>query len=206
MAFEFDDVSPISEIIPAELFIGNINAGVNKEILELNNIKAVLSITDESVTIPLPLSHKQITLPDSMTSNISRFFEQSNAFINNAMKPVLIHCQEGQSRSVTLAIAYLIAKKGMTLKQAYKLCQEKRSTICPNNYFMYQLYCYAQDHNECQDNIDIIFELYGRKAGIICKKYNFIGRTPTDKDKKDFVESFADCNFMWGKFYDSNSK
>jgi len=53
---------------------------------------------------------------------------------------ILFHCFAGKSRSVILAIAYLIEVHNMTLDDALKLVYEKRPIVCPNDGFMKFLY------------------------------------------------------------------
>lgn len=51
---------------------------------------------------------------------------------------VLIHCIMGISRSATIAIAYLIIKKGFRAKEAVEKVKKARD-IRPNNGFLKQL-------------------------------------------------------------------
>ena len=49
---------------------------------------------------------------------------------------VLIHCHQGLSRSVTLAIAYLIEQKKMNSIEALDYVSNLRNDICPNIGFV----------------------------------------------------------------------
>lgn len=54
-------------------------------------------------------------------------------------KRVLVHCIQGISRSVSMVIAYLIAKENMSLRDAYALVKAQRKLARPNKGFLKQL-------------------------------------------------------------------
>ena len=59
-------------------------------------------------------------------------------------KSVLVHCAQGKSRSVTIAVAYLAkfgtdSKGTLTVAESLKLVQSQRRMAEPNHSFMTQL-------------------------------------------------------------------
>lgn len=97
-------------------------------------IKAVLSVARSGL-----LGHKREEVPhylyipveDHEDYQIDKYFDQTFDFIEKARKEtnVLIHCMVGVSRSVTIAIAYLLKKYKYTLGQVISLIQRKRRKV-----------------------------------------------------------------------------
>jgi len=51
----------------------------------------------------------------------------------------LVHCTHGQSRSVSLVLAYLLMRHNMSLLEAFQLVKRKRCVAAPNSGFITQL-------------------------------------------------------------------
>lgn len=63
---------------------------------------------------------------------------------------VLVHCLAGISRSVTITMAYLMFKMGLSLNEAYDLVRSRKSNISPNFHFMGQLLDFERQLTTCQ--------------------------------------------------------
>uniref|UniRef100_A0A7S2AVQ9 protein-tyrosine-phosphatase n=1 Tax=Florenciella parvula TaxID=236787 RepID=A0A7S2AVQ9_9STRA len=68
-------------------------------------------------------------------------FDEAATFIDAAMSGgaagsvVLVHCAGGVSRSASIVLFFLIAKKGMSLAGAWRMVREAREVIGPNTAF-----------------------------------------------------------------------
>ncbi len=79
---------------------------------------------------------------DSPQQPISLLFAEAIAFMiwcKKSKGKILVHCQAGISRSVTLVAAFLLYTTSLTLENILYLIKSKRSCIQPNQGFINQL-------------------------------------------------------------------
>jgi len=127
----------------------------------LLNIKHVISVTqfktdlkDWSSFVPnlegLGVDRFQIPIDDDefawdkLLIYLEDAFERIDmARLNN--EPLFIHCVEGKSRSVSLLIAYLINRCGVTYEEALTFIQSKRPQADPKPSFVTALKAYQEE-------------------------------------------------------------
>lgn len=88
-----------------------------------------------------------LPIPDYETSNIYQHFNRVNTWIDRALSRggnVLIYCISGQSRSVTIATAFLMWKFSLSYKTAFAYIHQRRSVASPNAGFQHQLDMYEK--------------------------------------------------------------
>jgi protein-tyrosine phosphatase len=91
---------------------------------------------------PLPFAHLHIKVEDTKAADMTQHFDTIAAFIARAKQAkgrVIVHCAFGQSRSVTAAVAYLVACEGLTLGEALERIRSRRPKAHPNPSFLIQL-------------------------------------------------------------------
>lgn len=79
---------------------------------------------------------------DTPDQNLSQYFTVCNDFIHAARLRegnVLIHCLAGMSRSVTVAVAYIMTATNLSWKDALKVVRTGRAVANPNVGFQTQL-------------------------------------------------------------------
>ncbi|WPK27120.1 hypothetical protein PUMCH_004493 [Australozyma saopauloensis] len=92
----------------------------------------------------------QIDITDEPTSNLIDYLDKAMEFMDEALcgdalnsekhkGTVLVHCAQGQSRSVAVVIAYLMYKYKLTYKQALHAVKRKVPDAEPNSGFVKQL-------------------------------------------------------------------
>ena len=140
-------------ILPPEedkgaLILGDMTAAFNSKDLKKKGVNSVLTVAARlGISYKRnDLSHKVYPALDSETYDLSKYFEDSFKFIDEALKNggVLVHCAAGISRSSAIVIAYLMKKKKWTVDEAYRFVKKRRSVICPNSGFVRQLRNYQK--------------------------------------------------------------
>jgi atypical dual specificity phosphatase len=121
----------------------------------LNSITDVLSIGAN----PSPqggagrvngVTYHRLSITDSTTSSISKIADAACEIIDSSITSpskkggadngkILVHCSAGISRSPMVAAAYLMKRKGMTLKSALGQIIRVRPQVSPNPGFLQQL-------------------------------------------------------------------
>ncbi|KAK9288009.1 hypothetical protein L1049_016454 [Liquidambar formosana] len=125
------------------LFLGSIGAANNKTELKSLNVTHILTVTNSwGPAYPNDFVYKLIEVTDRETTRISEYFDECFNFIDEAKRlggGVLVHCFVGRSRSVTIVVAYLMKKHGMSLSQALEHVKRQRPQASPNSGFILQL-------------------------------------------------------------------
>jgi protein-tyrosine phosphatase len=102
-----------------KLYLGDIRAAANLFLLKSHGITHVLQVlAGLNPCFPSELSYKVIPVMDVPWENLGKHFKNSNRFIKEAISRgggVFIHCYAGISRSVTIAIAYLMQEMGYNM-------------------------------------------------------------------------------------------
>ena len=110
----------MNEILPS-LFLGNVEAARDVEMLKRRNVKAVLTVMRYKgmpdcyhVHLPKDFTHLHIDVYDAADaeSSLLPHLARCVAFISEGRRAggVLVHCFAGVSRSATAVVAYLLSQ------------------------------------------------------------------------------------------------
>jgi protein-tyrosine phosphatase len=104
---------------------------------------SIINLSDYDYIINDKYNLLRINISDSRDANenISQYFTKCIDFIEtNKDDNILIHCNEGVSRSVTIVLAILIKKYNYDLKNAIEFVKSKRThPTAPKRHFLKQL-------------------------------------------------------------------
>ncbi|KAF1314410.1 Dual specificity protein phosphatase, partial [Globisporangium splendens] len=151
------------------LFIGSFGAANNRDALQTHGISHILCVSPtlplpyvdgliyhhidmnmNAITggmhrlrrFPDAFTYLRIAVADLPSVRISESFPLALDFIDSAVLKggcVLMHCFVGKSRSATLVLAYLVARKQMRLETALALLRRLRPETQPNSGFLAKL-------------------------------------------------------------------
>ncbi|KAM1216077.1 hypothetical protein ACFX2J_012406 [Malus domestica] len=125
------------------LFLGSIGAANNKDELKNLNITHILTVANSLAPVyPNDFVYKVINVPDRVCTDLKQHFDECIDYIDEATRSgggVLVHCFVGRSRSVTIIVAYLMKKHGMSISQALEHVKSRRPQASPNAGFISQL-------------------------------------------------------------------
>lgn len=156
----------ISWIAP-HLFLGNISSSLKSDILCENNITAMVSLVNERYEGWLAADVRQlvaeerhlfIPCKDTADTDLLVLLPKICDFIDKQLnssgsdcssnepaesRNVLVHCEQGMSRSATITIAYLMRRNRKTLDASLALVNSQRR-VQPNAGFLHQLTIWEQ--------------------------------------------------------------
>jgi predicted protein tyrosine phosphatase len=99
--------------ITSRLFVGDLASASNREAMKAQGITHIIPVFNGAYKIfPNDFEYKIIHINDDAWVDIGKFFDESVVYIDKIMNQpdtkIMIHCQRGVSRSVTLMLAYMI--------------------------------------------------------------------------------------------------
>jgi hypothetical protein len=129
--FLFEDAT--FQIYPNEieelLFLGS--AGCVQNVAKLG-ITSVLTLTEKNVQIPSCIEfHLHYNIADSLSADMATALDSVLPWIDEQHsnnRKVLVHCEQGQSRSVTAVVAYLCQSKSLKWYDALAIVKGCRPT------------------------------------------------------------------------------
>lgn len=131
------------------IFIGGYEAGQNPEILRSQRITHVLNVGShdydadylQEINFFFHIKYLYLPIEDDKNADLASVLEQALSFINSSRKygNILIHCQYGLSRSVAIAMAWLIKNSGFSYDEALHLITKKRPLASLNSGLQMQL-------------------------------------------------------------------
>eukprot|EP00437_Effrenium_voratum_P015206 CAMPEP_0181454602 /NCGR_PEP_ID=MMETSP1110-20121109/30324_1 /TAXON_ID=174948 /ORGANISM="Symbiodinium sp., Strain CCMP421" /LENGTH=333 /DNA_ID=CAMNT_0023578955 /DNA_START=24 /DNA_END=1022 /DNA_ORIENTATION=+ len=133
------------------LFIGGAEDAKDREALEKHSIRYILNCTPvrsnggvANVYEKDPkFEYCRVSMGDNATETLQSRMEASWVFLEKARiredGSVLIHCQQGVSRSVSMAMSYMMKYYRKSFEEALGICKDARSQACPNEGFTTQL-------------------------------------------------------------------
>ncbi|CAD8197182.1 unnamed protein product [Paramecium octaurelia] len=131
----------MSEIVP-HVYLSSIVYAKDLYWLKKQKISNILIIGQLQKYFPLKFQYKCILIEDKPENDISQYFEECIQYIDQVVaqnKNILVHCYGGQSRSVSIIIAYVMRKLSIDAEKAFNYVKERHPRAEPNHGFLNQL-------------------------------------------------------------------
>ncbi|KAI0088454.1 phosphatases II [Irpex rosettiformis] len=142
--------TPMHLILPASsttgaLYLGSLSAILDSALLATHAIGALVQVLDApwvptvDANGPRKMETYRLDILDSTTADLKPYLEATVRWIDERLRRgvnVLVHCQQGVSRSSAVVIAYLIYTHNMSYDAAFDLVKRKRACVNPNSGFV----------------------------------------------------------------------
>eukprot|EP01083_Nonionella_stella_P014124 39733_1 len=137
----------LPSMIETHLFVGGAITAQNLFILKSLNISVVINCTKTCVNYfendAKEIIYHRIEIDDQDNENITPHLKVCYAlldkYIHKNNRKVLVHCEQGKSRSVSMVLYYLMQKHKWNVEESLKYVKNLRQTAAPNKGFMFQL-------------------------------------------------------------------
>merc|ERR1712224_84796 len=142
------DKASVTALPSSPLFVGSAAAAsAPQDVMRRLGIKCMLNMTTDLAELGASelgpdMEWHRIPLQDTQDQDISDALEEALRIVDRVEATggkVLVYCFEGRSRSVSVCLAYLITRKGMSLADALSFVQSHRPEAQPNAGFQRQL-------------------------------------------------------------------
>jgi Rnl2 family RNA ligase len=130
----------LAEVAP-RLFLGNKDAAIDRELLERHSVRAVVNVGAGPNAFEDAFKYHKIHVQDNEGASLLPHLCAACDFIHTAVQQgaVLVHCRGGMSRSPTVVIAFLLARRQLSIEQAVEVVRISRKCANPRREFLADL-------------------------------------------------------------------
>lgn len=133
-------------VVRPYLLLGSQDAAHDLDTLQTHKVSHVLNVA-YGVSNPFTdqLHYKTIQILDIPETDIRTYVDECSVFIQQAKQQdgvVLVHCNAGVSRSVSVVIGYLMKQERLSFTEAFNQVKSVRPSARPNPGFYQQLLHY----------------------------------------------------------------
>ncbi|KLO18048.1 phosphatases II [Schizopora paradoxa] len=150
------------DLIVENLFLGNLVAARSPRSLSERRISHIVSVCADPIPADSPASGiRQLRIPveDVEYADLLIHLPMACRFIHQALSEggvVLVHCEQGLSRSATVVAAYLMWTRRLRATDALEFIRRAREQVWPNPGFQEQLVLFEL----CQYNPTVTNGIY----------------------------------------------
>lgn len=131
------------------LFLGNANDAQNFKELRNNRIKYIINCADDCENYFKQYFHyTNLELVDDNANNLLSIFNNIYGFIKASVsgkQPILIHCVNANTRSVSIVLLFLMKYTNVSLASAISTIKKKNNNVIPKLEYINKLIEYELD-------------------------------------------------------------
>ena len=147
------DLTPdlnVGVLLEDKLFVSSQDVPRDLQLLKQYGVTHVLNLCSHASFHTEAVTFLAVVCYDTPEFKIQDFFPKCFAFIDTALSAqssakVLIHCNAGRSRSVTVGLAYLMRTQGIKWRESLEILKKTRPQASPNEGFIKQLDEYQRE-------------------------------------------------------------
>jgi protein-tyrosine phosphatase len=127
-------------VFPPHLYLGSQDAAENLSGLLDSEIGAILNVSFSDEAFPGRFNYQRLPLYDTEEQTLD--LEPHLEFLRTNIEQkrnILVHCNQGVSRSTTVCLAYLMLDHGMSFDEALAQIKAARPSVRPNAGFVARL-------------------------------------------------------------------
>ncbi|KAF7370086.1 Phosphatases II [Mycena sanguinolenta] len=149
-------LAPTPVTMTGALYLGSMAAAHDVDLLRTHKIAHLVQVL-EVPWMPAPDNTEfacyRIDIEDTSSAKLQPHLEEACDYIRTTLsrgENVLVHCQQGVSRSASIVIAYLIREHSLSYDAAFDIVRQRRRCIKPNAGFIKTLREWESDCNQCK--------------------------------------------------------
>lgn len=152
------------------MWLGSLLAAENAEWLKATQVTKVVTVMTDPPAAVEGVEHMHIEVPDDNVAHLSAHLSPACRQIDEWLRSgasVLVHCSSGVSRSPTVAIAFFIAHRGLSLRDAFTRVLSTRNCVCPGTTFFSDLQRFELEVTGASEPSMDLTQLYAHKVAEI---------------------------------------
>ena len=174
------------------IYLSNLINATNFDLVKSNNINIVIrlsednnkNIYDDSVIFYNFEIEDNLLYKDTIIEYSKNIYA---IILDNPDKNILIHCNEGQSRSVSVIIYYLCKHHNFNFENAYNYIKNIKSDIRPCNAFIFELRKLFDPQYANKYNSNLTSIAVNSQSNDLTNFYDYINDVDEEKNKNYFI-------------------
>jgi hypothetical protein len=152
------------------LWLGSLLAAENAEWLKATQVTKVVTVMADPPAAVDGVERMHVAVRDDNVARLGPHLTPTCRQIDEWLRSgasVLVHCSSGVSRSPTVAIAFFIAHRGLSLRDAFTRVLSARHCVCPGTTFFSDLQQFELEVTGAKEPSMDLAQLYAHKVAEI---------------------------------------